>query len=122
MTIGQRLKEIRGKQTLKEFAEPLGVSPSAISNIENDRAEPSIELALKISDVYKVSLDWFLKGVGTRDGSLQKQEEPDDKYAKITKDELIELYQKLHRKQEETIDWLNGQIKVKNINPTSSES
>lgn len=104
MTIGQRFKELRGNLTLKVFAEPLGVSPSAISNIENDRAEPSVELALKISQVYKVSLDWLLKGEGRRDGLSGKTVEPDENFVKISKDELIALQrQALKNKEEELV-------------------
>lgn len=123
MTIGQRFKELRGNLTLKVFAEPLGVSPSAISNIENDRAEPSVELALKISQVYKVSLDWLLKG----EEKPPVAQEANEAYITISKDELLDLYKKLSKKQEdeltqkqEQIGELQKQIQVKNIDTVSN--
>lgn len=124
MTVGQRLREVRGTKTLNEFSEKLGVKASNISNIENGRSLMSVDLAIKISELYNVSLDWLLRGTGTRDGAPPQASDPkvDNNYITISKDELLDLYKRLNRKQEDEIDKLQGQIKVKNINPTSSES
>ncbi len=38
-------------------AEALGISKAQISYIENDKSDFSLELAVKIADIYGVSLD-----------------------------------------------------------------
>lgn len=90
--IGKRIRELRGTMTMKTFSAPLGVSTTAISNVENGHTELSMSLAVKISESYGVSLDWIVKGSG-----VQSVGEPIAPYGKdsnaiiIDKDELIEL-------------------------------
>ena len=120
MTVGERLKQVRGRVPLREFAEPLGVTATQISAIEHDKSGLSVELAIKIAKTYNVSLDWLL--MGEEKPPKEKEKVSDNNYITISKDELLDLYKRLNRKQEDEIDKLQGQIKVKNINPTSSES
>lgn len=103
-------------KTLAEFSELLGVKSANISSIENNRSQMSLELAIKISEVYSVSLDWLLKGNGTRDGSPPKTEDPQGDYIKISKDELIGLYRQLNQQQQAEIGKLQKQSQAtKNI-------
>ena len=100
MTVGERLREVRGKLTLKEFADPLEVTPSTISTIENDRSGLSVELAVKIAKTYNVSLDWLLMG----EEKPSVKEEPAEGYVTMSKDELIALYQQLNENQKKVVD------------------
>lgn len=93
MTVGDRLRQIRGMKTLQEFAEKLEVGGSNISNVENGRSKLSTDLAMRIAKVYEVSLDWLLMGEGTmkREENISLSMEPSSDYVTITKDELIAL-------------------------------
>lgn len=116
MSIGERLRELRGRRTLKEFSEPLGVSATAISNIENNRSEPSNDLTIKICDLYGCTMDWLIRGVGTKEGSPAKAQEPPSDYVTISKDELIQLQRQAIKNKDERIEDLLKQVNVaKNI-------
>lgn len=105
--------------TLREFAEPLGVTNSQISTIENDRSSLSVDLAIKISKIYDVSLDWLLMGVGTREGQIPKVKEPEENSVTINKDELLNLYRLLSKQQQQQLDEYAKQTPIKNIDPVS---
>lgn len=57
MSIGRKLKELRGNKTLNEVAEVLGITPSALSNYENDFRIPRDEIKKKIAFFYNVSVE-----------------------------------------------------------------
>lgn len=63
MDIGLKIKEARlaAQLTQEQVAESLGVSRQTISNWENNKTYPDIVSVVKISDLYKVSLDHLLK-------------------------------------------------------------
>lgn len=63
-SIGTQIKELRTNQNLtqKELAEKLQVSRSAITNWENDRNYPDIQVIVNISELFDVSLNQLLKG------------------------------------------------------------
>lgn len=56
-----RVKELRTEHhlTQEEFAESIGVATNTISRIEREEMSLSSEVALKIADEYKISLDWL---------------------------------------------------------------
>lgn len=64
MEIGKKLKEarIKSKLTQEQVAEQLLVSRQTVSNWENEKSYPDIISAVKLSDLYSVSLDELLKG------------------------------------------------------------
>lgn len=57
-----RIKELRTAHRLTqvEFAKLLSVSKQAVSNWENDNIQPSIEMLVKIANVFSVSTDYLL--------------------------------------------------------------
>lgn len=57
-----RLKELREAHSLTqtELAEKLGVSKQSVSNWENDNIQPSIEMLIKMADLFAVSTDYLL--------------------------------------------------------------
>ncbi|MBP3685081.1 MAG: helix-turn-helix transcriptional regulator [Oscillospiraceae bacterium] len=63
MELGEKLKEARVNAGLKqeELAKQLGVSRQTISNWENNRSLPDVGSAVKMSNVYQVSLDELLR-------------------------------------------------------------
>lgn len=62
MTFGQRLIDLREEKGIfqKELAVHLNVSPSTISNYENDVHFPDIEILCKLADYFQVSTDYLL--------------------------------------------------------------
>ena len=64
--VGDRVREVRKKAglTMKQFAEPLGLSESAISRIESGSANPSDGALRLICAVYGINYDWLLTGSG----------------------------------------------------------
>ena len=63
MKLGQKLKEARLNAGLKqeELAKDLGVSRQTISSWENDRSYPDLGSAVKLSNLYGISMDKMLK-------------------------------------------------------------
>jgi transcriptional regulator with XRE-family HTH domain len=58
MTLGERLRELRveRKLTLGEVAEAAQISKSYLSNLENDRSNPSLSILKAITNHYQVPL------------------------------------------------------------------
>ncbi|MDD3534832.1 MAG: XRE family transcriptional regulator [Candidatus Cloacimonetes bacterium] len=65
--LSERLKELRQELGLKqiELAKELNINPSAISQMENGRIKPSLEILLEFWQAYKVDLHWLLTGEGS---------------------------------------------------------
>ncbi|PZU17279.1 MAG: hypothetical protein DI589_26130 [Shinella sp.] len=60
--IGQRLRELRGRDTLADFADKMEVSRSAWSNYEAGRRLPSHETIKRIAERLGISPDSLLPG------------------------------------------------------------
>lgn len=62
MTFGQRLANLREEKGIyqKELAAILNVSPSTVSNYENDVHFPDIEILCKLANYFDVSTDYLL--------------------------------------------------------------
>lgn len=62
MRFSLRLKQLRlkNKLTQGELAEILGVKPTAISNYESERNEPSFDKLIILSKYFDVSCDYLL--------------------------------------------------------------
>ncbi len=90
MNFNARLKQLRQKHKLtqSELAEILGLKPTAISNYESERNEPSIEKLIVLSQYFEVSCDYLL---GVTDSYLPIGGEILDKDIV----ELFDLYQQL---------------------------
>lgn len=70
--LGQRFREVRSKESQKEFGEKFNVTRSYVSDIENCRVKPSLEYILNVATGYDVSLDWLL--LGREPGQYQCQQ------------------------------------------------
>lgn len=64
MEFGEQIKSVRKNQnmTQEQFAEKINVTRQAVSNWENNRNLPDIEMLIQISTVFHVSLDQLILG------------------------------------------------------------
>jgi transcriptional regulator with XRE-family HTH domain len=101
--IGERIREIRKEKGLTqiEFSKILGITQDKLSKYENGRVGVPIEIILRISDEFKISLDWLLKGKGPK--ISKKTYEFDEEIYKIAqnlqilKEDSPEWYEKVKK-------------------------
>ncbi|NQP52684.1 DUF3955 domain-containing protein [Streptococcus suis] len=64
MNFGQQIKDLRKKKglTQEQFALKLNVTRQAVSNWENDKNLPDLELLILMSFVFSISLDQLILG------------------------------------------------------------
>jgi transcriptional regulator with XRE-family HTH domain len=77
MTLGERLKLVRGTASQKSFAAELSIHENTVSNAER-RNSATLEYLLKLAEARNVNLHWLLTGhgpmrVGEADGSLLQE-------------------------------------------------
>lgn len=67
MNFSQQIKDIRQKtgMTQEQFALKLNVTRQAISNWENNKNLPDIEMLITISNIFDIPLDHLIKGDAT---------------------------------------------------------
>jgi transcriptional regulator with XRE-family HTH domain len=72
LDLGARLRAERLRQgmSLREMARRLGISPSALSQIETGKAQPSVSKLFDIVNLLNTSLDGLLVGPGRQAGGL----------------------------------------------------
>ncbi len=63
MTLGERLKLVRGTTSQKAFAIELGIHENSVSNAER-RNSATQEQLLRIAEVRNINLHWLLTGRG----------------------------------------------------------
>ena len=98
MNFNVRLKQLRQKNKLtqSELADILGIKPTAISNYESKRNEPSFDKLIALSKYFDVSCDYLL---GVSDTYLPIVGEVLDK--EIV--EFFNLYQQLNSQSAEEV-------------------
>ena len=64
VAIGSRLRKLRGTVHQEELADYLHVTQGHLSKIERGKIAPSIEILILISDKFRKSVDWILRGEG----------------------------------------------------------
>lgn len=57
MSVGQKLKLLRGEKPQGEVADALGISKSALSMYENDARVPRDEIKVRIAHYFNESVD-----------------------------------------------------------------
>ena len=64
--IGKRIKEVRTYLRIqqKEMAQKLGITSAHLSEIEKGKSSPSIELVMKITKIYNMSLEYIFLNRG----------------------------------------------------------
>ena len=78
----QLRKHSRLSQT--DFAKSIGLSRTAITNIEGGSGNFKIENYLKLNEVYNVSLDWLILGIGSMFIDTRTDEELTAEFNQIT--------------------------------------
>jgi hypothetical protein len=78
VTLGERLKLVRGTASQKAFAAELSLHENTVANAER-RHSASLEYLLRLATVRGVNLHWLLTGqgpmrVGESDGSLLQEQ------------------------------------------------
>lgn len=63
MTLGERLKLVRGTTSQKAFANELGIHENSVSNAER-RNSATQDYLLRIAEVRNINLHWLLTGHG----------------------------------------------------------
>lgn len=76
MNTGQRVKELREKNRIKqiELAEHLGITSASMSAIENGKTNPAYETLIRISEYFGVSTDYLIMGKEKETLSEREQE------------------------------------------------
>jgi transcriptional regulator with XRE-family HTH domain len=77
--IGLKIKKIRkeNKDTLKTLAEKIDYDWSNLSKVERGVYGASLELLKKITDVYKISPNYFFDGLTEAEGKVLTEEDLD---------------------------------------------
>jgi len=60
MTIGERLRIVRGTRTRKEVAAMMGMKQQAWAVYEANQSAPGAKLLIRIAEAFHVSIDWLL--------------------------------------------------------------
>lgn len=60
--LSQRIRELRLAKNLSQvdLAKILGVTKQSVSNWENDNIQPSVEMLIKLTEIFNVSTDYIL--------------------------------------------------------------
>ena len=60
ISIGDRLRALRGELRQKDMASKLGIIRSQVANLEGNRGQPSLEVLTTAADQFDVTVDWLL--------------------------------------------------------------
>ena len=103
MSIGDRIRQIRGKTPRAEFAEMLGIHPQTLYMYEKGKRVVDVDLLQQLCLKSGVSIEWLVFGNGGADGEREAQDHEieerlqekerllarQEEYIKQLKDELI---------------------------------
>ena len=64
VAIGMRIRKLRGSTFQEDLASYLDVSQGHFSKIERGKVAPSIEILILLSEKFRKSVDWILRGEG----------------------------------------------------------
>ena len=62
IAIGSRIRKLRGTIHQEELATYLHVTQGHLSKIERGKIAPSLEILILVSDRFRRSVDWILRG------------------------------------------------------------
>lgn len=95
-SLGERIRLIRKTNRLNqvEFSSMIGISQGTLSELEQDKYNPSMETILSIHNAFKTNLSWLLLGE-----NLEVADEQENKLfqSKLNEREiqLLELFERL---------------------------
>ncbi len=96
--IGQRIKQIRTALGIKqiELAKVLKMNPSAVSQMESGRTNPSLETLSELGKIYNINLHWLITGTGEMFNTIAETDSQSgawDNFQKLMNDRLEEIVQ-----------------------------
>lgn len=88
MNFGEQIKSLRSHEglTQEQFAEKLNVTRQAVSNWENNRNLPDIEMLILIAQTFHISLDNLILGGNKEMNEMKKATEQNLMVKKLVKD------------------------------------
>jgi len=91
--IGRRIAALRREANISqaELARKLQVSPSAVGMYEQGRREPSADILVKLSRIFRVSTDYLLTGIAV-------QPQDDDALSRILQRSIAQAEQRLEQR------------------------
>lgn len=97
-----RIAELRKEKRMNQIslALKLNVSQKIISAYENGKNEPSIDLLMRMADLFNVSIDYL---IGYSDSRSTGHQVGDTFYSDLSKNELMKLYDKLSDKNKSLV-------------------
>lgn len=75
--IGDRLRQIRGHESIPEFSDRLGIHKSTLVRYEKEESYPDAKVLLRICNECKIHPNWLLTGAG-----FKEQQQPPTGYSK----------------------------------------
>ena len=66
-TTGQRLRRLRGKRTLKEASDGIGIAPTTLAMYEYDKRSARDDIKKRIAQYYGRSVAYIFFNTGTRE-------------------------------------------------------
>ncbi len=96
-TLGNKINELRKQAglTQDELAEKMDVSPQAVSKWENDLSMPDVNMLVKLSDLFSVTLDYLLKDKEPRPQEIALENIPEQPAPRKNINKMS-LYIKVH--------------------------
>lgn len=96
--IGDTLKRIRSIYGFKasELSQMLGISPGYLSEIENNKKQPSLEILQKCADIYEIKLSSLILLSETYDEAVAQ-----GKGAVLVRSMMLNLIDKLSSRSED---------------------
>lgn len=60
--VGERIRELRESKNLRQedLCKMLNIKQATLSNYEQNRRTPDVEMLIKIADIFKVSIDYLV--------------------------------------------------------------
>ena len=88
MTINDRVRQVRSSYglTLKQFSDRIGISDSAVSQIEKSRTGISDQTVRSICREFRINELWLREGIGEMTASKDRQQEMAELVASLLAD------------------------------------
>lgn len=101
MSIGDRIKELRGKQSQSSFAELLGIAQRTLANYERNERTPNTDFAILLAQKFNVSFDWLLTGANQKTMPPAQEHSEEQAQTAANCPKCAELEARLDRERDE---------------------
>jgi len=75
MTLGNRIRELRGNVSIAEFSSELEIHRNTLLNYESDKKRPNADLLVALCNKFEANADWLLLGIGEKYREDKKKQE-----------------------------------------------